>query len=292
MPIVCNKNNFIKRRNYGVKVARPYYDVRSCSDNQLLFNSSWPIVLITGVYKEIIVKTSGVIPSGATIVSTQTENFNICASNDKYVYTKKVVTQYNNNGTFGSIITTYGHEHYESHPVLAFPSSELSDLTGYVVCTNIDISKDVDYPYTDAPLEYFGGDIDYGIKSRAYFMHDMPRGNGVLGYGINTRLSSKMVQAVKTQETFDNGQTFIAWKSPKANSTYLPVTDYECYSFYTAQTGIHSDALYPANTRYDTSENCAYMMPPQGETITNVSMLILRNPMISPNNVEVNYNGS
>ena len=46
-----NKTNLKNRSDYGVRVARPGYDANNCAQNQLLFNSGWPILQITEVIK-------------------------------------------------------------------------------------------------------------------------------------------------------------------------------------------------------------------------------------------------
>lgn len=46
-----NKKNMRERADYGVRVARPGYDAAYCEQNQLLFNSGWPILQITKVMK-------------------------------------------------------------------------------------------------------------------------------------------------------------------------------------------------------------------------------------------------
>lgn len=46
-----NKKNLKNRADYGVRVARPGYDANTCAQNQLLFNSNWPILQIANVLK-------------------------------------------------------------------------------------------------------------------------------------------------------------------------------------------------------------------------------------------------
>ena len=290
-----NKDNYIKRKDYGVKVARPFYDVRNCADNQLLFNSSWPIMQITGVYKELIVDSVGSIPSGATIVYTDTQNYDYCATNKECVFTKVVQTVYVSDGNTGTCKQYYGARHSLGYPPLAFPTSKFSTLNGYVLITNIDISTDVDYPYTDAPLEYFGGQIDYGIKTRAYYRSNMPHAGEILGYGINTRLSSKMVQAVKTQDTIPAGQQYIYWAPPKddGGNVISGVDQFEYYGFGTED---GTDTYYPVFSLYlptgvsaSAAEYVGVFSPQYSANYSQTSLVVLRSPMVAPNVVEVSY---
>ena len=48
---VPNKKSIRKPSDYGVRVARPGYDAGFCAQNQLLFNSNWPILQICGLMK-------------------------------------------------------------------------------------------------------------------------------------------------------------------------------------------------------------------------------------------------
>ena len=48
---VPTKISIRKPSDYGVRVARPGYDAGFCAQNQLLFNSNWPILQICGLMK-------------------------------------------------------------------------------------------------------------------------------------------------------------------------------------------------------------------------------------------------
>lgn len=291
-----NENNYIRRKDYGVKVARPYYDVRSCADNQLLFNSSWPILQIVGVFKESLI--SGSVPAGATVTFTQTIDYDYCAASKEVVYTKRVNIVYNLSGNISTVTQYWGYRHNLGYAPLAFPSSVLSGLSGYIVITNIDISKDVDYPYTDAPLEYFGGDLDYGVKTKAYYRKDMPHSSEILGYGINSRLSSKMVQAVKTEETIQAGTVnnkYIYWEPPRDEQDNV-ISGVDAFEFYGYGTEDGSDVYYPVQALYlpsgvDASgaEYVGVFSPQYSADYSQTSLVVLRSPMVSPNVVEVNY---
>ena len=298
-----NESNYVNRKDYGVKVARPYYDVRTCADNQLLFNSGWPILQITGVYKEEVVKTIGSAPSGATVVATATNTYNICGMDDENIYSKVEITTYLSGSTTYTVSKLYGCKHYLGYPPIAFSTSFISGLSGHILVTNIDISKDRDYPYTDSPLEYFGGELDYGIKSRAYYRANIPLGNDIVGCGINTRLSSKMVQSVKTQDTIvagDINNQYINWQPPKdSNGNVISkVEDFEYFSYgMQTGTGTYYDDIYlpittaimPQGTSISNAEYVSTINLKATVNYAKKSMVILRSPMVSPSIVEVNY---
>ena len=85
-------------------------------------------------------------------------------------------------------------------------SDGLSDKSGYIILFSLDISKDVDYPYTERPLALLST-TDYGIKSASKFGKEC-RGFALICF-------SKLVQAVKTEET--------ATGSGDKRSTWSPV---------------------------------------------------------------------
>lgn len=295
--VPVNTENLVKRKDYGVRVARPGYNASYCADNQLLFNSSWPILQITGVYKEELVSQSGTTPSGGTLISTTTNDYSsYCAADKEYVYTKVITKRYLVVTDYIDVVETYGTRHNLGFPPLAFQSSTVSGVPGYVVVTNIDISTDVDYPYTEAPAGYYGGIGDYGVKSRAYFKHSMPHVGEEWGFGINSRLNSKLVQAVKTMDTAveDNGSTNIRWRPPKdANGKEIfGIRDFEYFGFikynqseiYTPRRAIFYPLLDPGN------EDTVIIDPGQSTAgYSPASLVVLRSPMVSPEIVEVTY---
>lgn len=297
--IPVNEQNLVKRKDYGIRVARPGYNASYCAENQLLFNSSWPILQIIGVYKEELLSQNGSVPGSATLISTTTDDYtSYCAADTEFVYTKVITKRYLVVADYVNVTQTYGVRHTLGYPPLAFQSGTVSGTSGYVVITNIDISTDADYPYTEAPLGYYGGAGDYGIKSRAYFMHTMPKVGEEWGFGINSRISSKMVQSVKTMETAveDGGSKNIRWRPPvdSDGNEIFGIRDFEYFGFikytdsdvYTPRRVIFAPLLDPGN------ETTAIIDP--GESISGyepASMVVLRSPMVAPTIVEVNYGG-
>lgn len=295
--VPVNKTNLAQRKDYGVMVARPGYNASYCADNQLLFNSSWPILQLAGVYEEELISQSGTTPSSGTLISTTTEDYSsYCAADKEYIYTKIVTKRYLVVTDYIDVVETYGARHNLGFRPLAFQSNTLSGVPGYVVVTNIDISTDVDYPYTEAPTGYYGGIGDYGIKSRAYFKHSMPRVGEEWGFGINSRLNSKLVQAVKTLDTAveDNGTKNIRWRPPTDadGKEIFGIRDFEYFGFikynnsdiYTPRRAIFYPLLSPG------SENTVIIDPGQSTSgYSPASLVVLRSPMVSPEVVEVTY---
>lgn len=305
MAVPLNTPNRLNRKDYGVRIARPYYNAMDCADNQLLFNSGWPILQITGVYKESVVKTVGSAPSGATIVYTNTFNYDRCGVDSENAYSKAEFITYISGSTTYNVQKLYGCRHGLGYPPIAFATKPISSLDGYIMVTNIDISTDVDYPYTDAPLEYFGGALDYGVKTKAYWKPNMPNVGEIRGYGINTRLSSKMVQAVKTQDTIvagDSSNIFINWEPPRDEQGKLmsKIEDFEYFSYgMQTGTGTINDNIYlpigtaimPMGATYSNAEYVSVRSFQSNPNYTKASLVVLRSPMVSPNIVGVTYGG-
>lgn len=208
----CNKSNYKKRADYGVRVARPGYDANLCEQNQLIFNSNWPIIQITSVInlnkpvQERTVWLSEDLSTGSRSWSeTEPSGISYYYTNDLgYVAMGKnyfwlVIKQQNGrvgsspNITYWTKYTYKKFYHGLGYPALFYRSEEVSALTGYVLITSVDMSRDIDYPYTEGATAFLGSLGDYGIKSESIFGSRVP--------GLCSDMFSKLVQAVKTEET-------------------------------------------------------------------------------------------
>ncbi|MBQ9650600.1 MAG: hypothetical protein IJV13_00290 [Prevotella sp.] len=100
---------------------------------------------------------------------------------------------------------------------------------------NIDIRRDVDYPYTEEALPLISKTGDYGIKSASIFGENVP--------GLCSNMFSKLVQAVKTEETVQ-GDRDMGGGDTDTRAIWSPVNtddpnevpagaflDYEIYAF-------------------------------------------------------------
>ncbi len=192
------------RGDYGLKIAKKGFDVLFAADNQLLYSSSFPVLQIvtyltaatvweiteTGSY------TSWSDFNGATSTRYKHKMRKIhglghppmivplfaggwaspnrfLTWNEKYIYYERDfnnVTEYNDFINGGSV-------------------------TGDFVVFNVDISTDVEYPYTDLGLDTEWGQIyDYGIK---HLLTDDINTSNPLDLGLNANVQSMLVVAVK-----------------------------------------------------------------------------------------------
>lgn len=191
------------RSDYGLKIAKRGYDVLFASDNQLLYNSSFPVLQIimyitadtqweiveTGSYQEWnefsgtlntrwrhnMRKIHGlgyapmVVPFGGTTFSSGTA----LTWNTKYLYSER------------TFFTEAEYNTYISGGAVA-PSA---------IVFGVDIETDVEYPYVDDGLEIeWGQQYDYGVK---HLLTDDINTIDPNDLGLNANVQSIMVVAVK-----------------------------------------------------------------------------------------------
>lgn len=166
----------LPKSNNGIRISKAGYDALTAADNDLLFNSAWPSLQIVKVKPmEETSVTFTAVPHGlefppAAFVLGGTDFDNTmegCNVDEENVYVPT-----------GSVGFTGG---------------------GTLVIYHLDISTDVDYPYTDTLSFNTAYNPDYGIK--------MIKGGGDIestdlrDYILHSRCGSPLVLAVKTEKT-------------------------------------------------------------------------------------------
>lgn len=336
-----NKKNLRERSDYGVRVARPGYDANNCAQNQLLFNSNWPILQIASVIKMDNFTNESVYEYRVTTTVINTDTWEQISGSDVTTYPSEPPAGYTSTNTFyfdpyeygidyrlievnrkfvrkplagdrtsyiypnethteGNIRTTitktcvltpYAKKQHRLGFVPFFMmSADISDVSGYIVLFSVDISKDVDYPYTEQALALLSPATDYGIKSSSKFGSRVP--------GLCSNMFSKLVQAVKTEETSTryNDDLRSIWSPVKSaeeakGGELLP---YEFYSFIgnsDSNAGIDGGAYYARDYPFYMSRyNGASLVDAwavsttsfQSWVSTKNSLIVLRSPMVSP----------
>ena len=157
----CNNPNWKQRDDYGVRVARPGYDATFCAQNQLVFNSGWPIVQIAEVIdlnkdypiKSIWVKVNvdgtrdyvDEEPAGITYDGIIDERFvSVGRKNLYYILGGKY--GFDGDGNYWSEYDYKVFSHNLGYVPMFYKSEDVSELSGYVLLTSVDLRKDVDYP--------------------------------------------------------------------------------------------------------------------------------------------------
>ncbi len=168
-----NTSTVLPKADYGIKIAKANYDALTAADRDLLFNSSWPSVQIVRV-KNVVAGEA--VPHGLTFPP---------------------VAFMLGGATAETIM--YGQDVDDTN---VYPR-----VSGSMVIYNIDISTDVEYPYTDTVSVNTTYDPDYGVK--------MVKEGGDIDstelrdYILHSRCGSPLVLAVKTQETVNDANTDI-----------------------------------------------------------------------------------
>ena len=331
-----NRPNYKERADYGIRVARPGFDAATCAQNQLLFNSGWPILQIVKVIKldklepiewiqhsytvyhidketwETISeeKTAEVVnsfPPGATPYTHYPEigdpvrlsvnrRFILKRNSGDEVQTVTYTDWREEPDYYVQTIDQYDkYKGYRKKHGLDFvpffldATGLFGGLSDYVLLFSVDITKDVDYPYTESPLPFVGEVGDYGIKSTSEFGENVP--------GLCSNMFSKLVQAVKTHDTSTYQDQYVYW-SPMQKWTGDPrgvLRPYEFYAFYTPGYKLDEGGEYYGRS-YSTFKNDSgvlgdysdsyvvatdsFMMIPEAPAHT--ALVVLRSPMVSP----------
>lgn len=169
-----------ERADYGVKVARAGFDTKNAKDNQLLYNSSWPILQIVKMIRT---------DSDATEVTIDGRPWKRWLHG--LGYPPAFITP-NNTSNFETSQARYQigvDEHY------LYIDTEL-DVAHFplVMITQINLLEDVDYPYTDDPLMLGYEEVNYGMKTT---IHQ----NMTSVVGMDTSMVGYMALALKTEKT-------------------------------------------------------------------------------------------
>lgn len=301
------------RGNYGVRVARPGFDASTCAENQLLFNSGWPILQLRYVvdlekngetYTRYEHVSDGVwvdtLPSGYTKQYEYEPVNAVIGANKTYVRLETLSATYFNDDWDSYTQHTYVRAKHRSSFVPFFiPATDVAgEGEKKALIFNVDLQTDVDYPYTEAPTPLLKAPRDYGMKSTSIF--------GGRVSGLSTGQFSKLVHAVKTETTAtytassEDGAVvsgkICVW-SPLESGYKDAVTEnvlepYECYVFTANDTGEEGGVYYePEAGRiecYDytnASSPGPYAFVGMGQSLSlheKQTMVILRSPMVSP----------
>ena len=196
---MANTSTLITRRDYGLKIAMPGFDAQYAGDNQLLFNSSFPILQIK------ILSELYCLAVGSTEANQGGEYIGTIGASTHRVFRWYHGLGYppfflllNENGVMFN--TNYAVDDQYIYRTGDYYEGDWPTKNGtkVLVCP-INLEKDIEYPYTALPLEKPQiNSIDYGFKSVEYGEINEQDFNNL---GIDIRLQSQMVLAVKTHQT-------------------------------------------------------------------------------------------
>lgn len=316
----CNTKKLKERGDYGVRVARPGFDASNCADNQLIFNSGWPILQLCAVIdfdKATDTYTRYLLPDGTWVdelpagyedmgPSWMTDLYDDVGVNKNYCRKFVSAETYMNMNTYEEAtgVTYKRIRHYLGYTPFFIPADDVTGTTSNkVLLFSIEIETDVDYPYTDAALPMVSIPDDYGMKSSSIFGDKVP--------GLSTGQFSKLVQAVKTQETAKyteetSGTKIPYWSplsdAPNEDPSKSPILPFEAFGFaikgmytggdepsYDEKDGGYYVPITP-RAMADGGSDIAYIYSLQGQGeqyFKKSSLIILRSPLVSPEYEEI-----
>lgn len=316
----CNNKNLKARGDYGVRVARPGFDANFCADNQLIFNSGWPILQLCAVIdfdKATDTYTRYLLPSGTWVdelpagyedmgPSLMTDLYDKVGVNSNYCRKFVSAETYMNMNTYEEAtgVTYKRMRHYLGYTPFFLPADDVTGTTSNkVLLFSVEIDTDVDYPYTEEALPLINAPNDYGMKSSSVFGPKVP--------GLSTGQFSKLVQAVKTQETATYTEEISDTKmpywsplsgAPRKAPSKSPLLPFEAFGF--AIKGMYTGGEQPSyddkdggyyvpitpRAMADGGSDIAYVYSLQGQGeqyFKKSSLIILRSPLVSPEYEEV-----
>jgi hypothetical protein len=260
-----NISNLLPLNDYGIKIAKIGFDANTAADKDLVYNSSWPSIQIVKV---------------------------IDFDNTVFKFTHGLTFP-----PFALIIRPDGFRTMESLPVddvSVYVDNSFNFGDGKIIIYNIDLSKDVDYPYTTQQSSNVTYSYDYGIKVAKN--GNNIDSNDMRDYILHTRCGSPLVLAVKTQETANPlNPNVVQYTSkvgyPTLNFGYIKITGPTFGVIpYTGNTRYFPAPLqsqaYPITYTNGITTNIPFGTTTiNGELVDNgATLVILRNPSISLTN--------
>lgn len=283
------------RSDYGLKIAKRGYDVMYASDNQLLYNSSFPVLQIVGY-----------ITADTQWEVTETGSYQYW---DEFSGT--IVTRWRHNRrrlhglNYPPMVVPFGYNVFSSADKLEwntkyiyfdkmfFSESEYNTYvnagakTPYATIFGIDIETDVEYPYVDdgLPIEW-GQQYDYGIK---HLLTDDISSVDPTDLGLNANVQSIMAVAVKVA-TNEQPEVAVYYPDGISASQLAP------FSFIKSATtgrwragGVSAQAVSGYRPAMPSLGIDYYRLDGQ-LFAAKCSLVVVRSPMIAPDKTDYSFN--
>lgn len=319
-------STLIGRRDYGVKIARKYFDVRTAPDTGILFNSSYPLLQMVYAIGDVteLPHTEGYtyIPGTSYVTGyqvTYTLEHNLG-------YVPLILNLSEATGTTSASEALYGDWEGFSCDLFGVTrkrayfrvwvesdsptSAQIAKIPQYakqfvrMLITQIGIRHDVEYPYTFAPQEISANEIptDYGAKT---FLNGADESTtDPYNIGLNLNLFPQLVLAVKTEETISDKWAELGYDN---RATLYQVPDDIDYDpmflcFRSTEKDDYGDDIFVPDTFAAQSPNgyrfiestrriyqsAIYEDPVTGDTSTaKISMVVLRLPLLAAQMQEI-----
>lgn len=214
------------RLDYGLKIAKKGFDVRTASDNQLLYNSGFPSLQIAGVVRwgNWKITQNGKTPQWNQYDGSITDRWRFKARARHGLGYPPMLTCVGSNDSWDTkVVLGWDSNYIYVDTDIAKDLDLLKQLT--ILIYPIDISYDIEYPYLDSPIEAkWGQSYDYGLKHTLSGDIDTKLADDL---GLNPTIQSSMVIAVKVANGNDGISDNLYSYTPP-----LPVSDLAVYPYY------------------------------------------------------------
>lgn len=262
-----NASNLQEKSDYGLKISKAGFDVNTAQDNDLLFNSSWPSMQIVMVRE---------VTAGSSFAhGLPYPPFSIIIPNDPPPSDSGNVNLMRN----ATVDSTNVYA-----PTFSFSNG------GKIIVYAVDITVDVEYPYTAKPRNSTQYDPDYGIK---IVKEDEDIDSSDLrDYILHSKCGSPMVLAVKTASTVSPNNLGLITPGQSAIQ-YTNQIDYPTFIFgYVKridgkyEVAPLSGQAYPSTF---TNGTTSYIILLQGNGTYDyeASLVVLRTPMFASKEVSI-----
>jgi hypothetical protein len=294
----------IDRRDYGLKVAMPGYDVQTAPDNKLLFNSSFPIL------QAKILAILGINAQHTLPGALHTANFGgefLEAKNTGFSTIYKFRWRHElgyvpfmmpiDPSYFGSGSPWYVDEQYiyyiNSVPPFYNTTTGERNPINLIFCSPTPVTDDIEYPYIATPLSFSKEHIaylhDYGIKTSRYGFIEKNKELAFGDAGIDLRLQPQMILGVKTNKEFGNKAGDITYWVPNT----LDMTDVTPYGFVQSKIDIGNGNTVMAWSMIANSDQKKWITMDVGTRSYKLTygaddpsaaraLVAVRSPMVSP----------
>lgn len=265
-----NLSRLLPKEDYGIKISKAGHDAITSADNDLLFDSAWPslqiVKVLPAVEGDVVAHNLG-FPTAAFVM-----------------------------GGTGGFSVMFGMDTDDTN---VYVHGLSGDTSATLVIYRLDISTDVEYPYTSTQSESTIYNKDYGIKMVKSGL-DI-ESTDLRDYLIHSRCGSPLILAVKTQATVNpvNPSTIIQYTStigyPTLNFGYVGAIYGSAIS---GMTGVfYGHRAYRFAAQQSQTDIVAFtdgfsvsVSTSNPTTDNRGSVVCLRSPMIAlTNSVSVNY---
>lgn len=273
-------------QQYGIKLAQPGFDVRTCKDYNLIFNSSWPSLAI--VYDQLITVTYDSF--GSPTPSTVTHNLGYYPLTMAWQFSDSTMTTSLGRPPLGQ--PNVAKNVFLMPTGFAFSATVYFNIKSY----NVDVSIPQQYNYLQPPAVNNIYDPTYGIKVSKQNLSI--QSTDMRNFILHSRCPSPQVLAIVTEKTPYNSGTNTGYQASTNTLFYQNPQGYLpwVFAYGVVQSALTFNLLTyiwaPPNAQaYPTVffTNAGLARLGLFGSPTGGSIVVLRDPLFVANSVSVVY---